>query len=312
MAYFDEASLALTPYWNTKTEEIVLEKAFLEKFSDILNNIEYLSNKVSGMIEDIYIEILHAEDTMVTNKKYPGLADLQSSIDKKMLSLIKQLTTSKISPHIQKLLKEALTLVGKDMNAFDSAAKYLDDCMSQLGSSLSDETFTILSNCVWNELIVQLRMCLERQIAAQPDVQAFSCFKQFFNGVKESFGDNVVTEGNQQSLTFLEKELQKRGCSPLELVHNYYTSLNDEQEKATEIFGTLTFSGKFTESGLDLHILNGRNLIPKTGVEGETAPDTYVEVEFYFQESSTYQLKSMKTKTIDKNQFPLYDEVLKV
>lgn len=250
---------------------------------------------------------------MITNKKYPGLADLHSNLDKKVLNLIKQLTTGKITFHIQKLLKDALNFAAKDINAFESVTKYIDDCMSQLSSSLSShESFYLLSNCLWNELIVQFRVCLEKQIAAQQDVQTFSCFKKFFNGVKESFGDNVTSEENAEDLTFLEKELQKRGCSPLELIHNYYTCLNKEQEKATETFGMLTFSGKVTDDGLDLHILNGRNLVPKTGADGETEPDTYVEVEFYFSDPSKYNLKSMKTKTIDKNQFPLYDEMLKV
>lgn len=256
---------------------------------------------------------MDAEDTMITNKKYPGLADLHSNLDKKISSLIKQLTSGKISVHIQKLLKDAFAFVGKDVKAFESVTKYLDDCMSQLSALLTTESFDKLSNCVWNELIIQLRMCLEKQIAAQQDVQAFTCFKRFFDTVKESFGDEVVTaEENREDLKFLERELQKRGCSPLELVHNYYTYLNDDQEKASETFGMLTFSGKFTESGLDLHILNGRNLVPKTGADGETEPDTYVEVEFYFEDPSKYNLKSMKTKTIDKNQFPLYDEILKL
>lgn len=279
----------------------------------MINNVEYLSKKVSEIIEGIYTQILNAEDTMITNKKYPGLADLHSNLEKKVLNLIKQLTTEKITFHIQKLLKDALNFAAKDINAFESVTKYIDDCMSQLSSSLSShESFYLLSNCIWNELIVQFRVCLEKQIAAQQEVQTFSCFKKFFNGVKESFGDNVTSEENAEDLKFLEKELQKRGCSPLELIHNYYTCLNEEQEKATETFGMLTFSGKFSEDGLDLHILNGRNLVPKTGADGETEPDTYVEVEFYFSDPSKYNLKSMKTKTIDKNQFPLYDEMLKV
>ncbi|XP_063706228.1 protein unc-13 homolog 4B-like [Culicoides brevitarsis] len=314
IAYFDEASGTLTPYWTSKSEETSLEKALVEKFGDVMNNVEYLANKSSEIIESIYTHILNSEDKMMTNKKYPGLAHLHSNLDKKILGLIKQLISSKILPQFQRHLKEALAFIGKDIYAFLPVTKYIDETMSALGSVLSLETFTVFSNNVWNELIVQLKITLERQIAqSQQDVQAFSSLKNFFFDLKTSFGDTEdaqITEENKQNLQFLEKELQKRGCAPLELLHSYYITLNEQQDAAKETFGTLTFSGTFNENGLNLHILNGRNLIPKTGVEGKTEPDTYVEVEFYFKDPSKYNLKSMKTKTIDKNQFPLYDEVM--
>lgn len=275
--------------------------------------MEYLATKVFEIIEEIFIHILDASETIITNKRYPGLEDCQSNLNKKVSGLMIKLTHEKMSLHIQKLLRDAFVVANKDVTAFDPMIQYLDNIMSELNSSLTNDNFNKFSNFVWNEIIVQFKLCLQKQITTQQDVQVFASFKRCFEGIRESFGENAITsEENLEDLKFLEKELNKRGCHPLELIHTYYLSLREEHEKATETFGMLTFAGKFTKESLDLHILNGRNLVPKTGSDGETEPDTYVEVEFYFKDSSKYQLKSMKTKTIDKNQFPLYDEVLKM
>uniref|UniRef100_A0A336MVR9 CSON006964 protein n=1 Tax=Culicoides sonorensis TaxID=179676 RepID=A0A336MVR9_CULSO len=298
--------------WNSKSTEKIIEKDFIDQFALVVNNLEYLSSKVGEIIEELYIHILDSDDTMITNKKYPGLDDLQSNMNKNLTNNIQKLVTSKISVHIQKLLKDAFAWIGKDIKTFEPVLNYLDEIMSQLGSLLSTESFDKLFNFVWNEILVQLRVWMEKQITSQQDVAAMISFKQFFECIKETFKGAVTNEELQEDLKFLNNELRKRGCSPLEIIHNYYIELISEEENAQETFGKLTFSGTFSQDGLDLHILNGRNLIPKTGIDGDTEPDTYVEVEFYFKDPSKYNLKSMKTKTINKNQFPLYDEILKI
>uniref|UniRef100_A0A336MVE7 CSON007876 protein n=1 Tax=Culicoides sonorensis TaxID=179676 RepID=A0A336MVE7_CULSO len=274
--YFEEISKTMDICW-IQTE---IDSAMINQFTLIVNNLEYLWSKIRNLIEELFVMILDPDDSMIINKKFPGLDNIQSNMNNYLSITIKNFVSNEISIHLQKLLTNGFTRIGKDVKPFE------------LGSLLSTESFDKLFNFVWNEILLLLKVWMEKQKKIQQNISAMINFKNFFECLKEIFKGAVTNEELQEDLKFLNNEFQKINCNVL-------------AQCDTNNFGILTFSCDFSENNLNFHVLNGRNLVFKT----ESEPNTFVTIEL---KHNNRRLMCMKTKIIKKSGFPLYEESFNV
>lgn len=121
----------------------------------------------------------------------------------------------------------------------------------------------------------------------------------------EYFDEAPTTEDTK--VQFIRRQIHLYGSPCEELIHSYYVEVMKEYPaKCQRKFGILTVAAEFHDNGLRLSVLNGRDLQPHPSKVGKK-PDTYVEIQFIFNKVGVH-IKSLKTKTQNKNEFPLYDE----
>lgn len=147
------------------------------------------------------------------------------------------------------------------------------------------------------------------------ETQYFASWKQLFAALCESFSEaSGVDESLAAKIQNIQTQLRLFGSPAEELIHEYFAKLcstsRDNQEQSSNSssssLGVLTVSAELLVDSqqLKVSILNGRDLKPHPSKVGKP-PDTYVEVQLVAKQ---LRVKNQKTKTQNKNAFPLYDE----
>ncbi|XP_067616080.1 protein unc-13 homolog 4B isoform X4 [Eurosta solidaginis] len=135
----------------------------------------------------------------------------------------------------------------------------------------------------------------------------------FFHNLKQTLGVMTscfkigrIATSNIEVLKEIEKTLDLHAYETADLIHQYYIELLGVQKRISKSeYGQLTIKGNFSGSNLELHILNGRNLI---SMDPNGSCDSFVKVQL-FPTSRFPNVKTYKTAVQHKTRFPLYDEL---
>ncbi|XP_067616077.1 protein unc-13 homolog 4B isoform X2 [Eurosta solidaginis] len=285
-----------------------------EEWCFAINNIDYIKQSLPTFMKELLIDELIQKigelrtsldaDRCATTIK--SLVDNALDTQKSQILEIIEIVARRMAPSIKRLLAEGAEVVHEDSNSMEKLMMYMESSLKMLYGILNELNFSRVLDAIWTELAVMMHDLIKVNIDKRRPPSFFHNLKQTLGVMTSCFKIGRIATSNIEVLKEIEKTLDLHAYETADLIHQYYIELLGVQKRISKSeYGQLTIKGNFSGSNLELHILNGRNLI---SMDPNGSCDSFVKVQL-FPTSRFPNVKTYKTAVQHKTRFPLYDEL---
>ncbi|XP_012162614.1 protein unc-13 homolog 4B isoform X2 [Ceratitis capitata] len=282
-----------------------------------INNIDYVRQSLPSFIKELDADdLIKRISDLRTNLDADRCAStIKSLIDNaldtqknQILELI-NIVAKRMAPSIKRFLAEGAEVLHKDSNSMEKLMMYMESSLKTLYDTLNEVNFARILDAIWSELSIVMYDLIQSNLDKRRPPSFFQNLKHTLTIMTSCFKIGKIVTSDVEVLKEIEKTLDLHALETSDLIHQYYIELLGYQRNITKSeFGQLTIKANFTETGLLLHILNGRNLVP---MDPNGSCDSFVKIQFY-PTNKFLNVQSYKTAVHNKTRFPLYDEIFKI
>ncbi|XP_056643734.1 protein unc-13 homolog 4B isoform X2 [Diorhabda sublineata] len=278
-----------------------------------INNIDYVRETLEPFTRDLGMtevirkigEIKSPVDAQRCERTLDNvIANAVDTVKNKIIELL-EIVVKKMAPSMKRLLIEGAELCEQDCNSIDRLMMYVDNNLSTLNRELNEENFNRTLELVWDMLAETLDEIIQTNIDKRRPPSFFANLHKTLNLMLGSF-KNPDDCTNCDALKRTEDVLRVYGLETSDLIHEVHKNLHKKFQSAAadSPLGQLTVIAKFSDTTLSVKVLNGRNLL---AMDSNGSCDSFVRIHL-LPEHKFVGIDKPKTKTHNRNQFPLYDE----
>lgn len=206
---------------------------------------------------------------------------------------------------MKRLLIEGAELCNQDSNSVHRLMMYVDTNLSTLYRELNEENFNRILEIVWEQLSSILDEIIQSNLDKRRPPSFFDNLNKTLSLMLGSFKRSNDCS-NCDSLKRTEQILRINGLETADLIHYVHKNLAKEfSEMKDSPYGEISIRAKIESNTLTIEIMNARNLM---AMDSNGACDSFVRVHL-LPEHKFSGIDKPKTKTHNKTQFPLYDEI---
>ncbi|XP_058974958.1 protein unc-13 homolog 4B isoform X3 [Musca domestica] len=278
-----------------------------------INNIDYIRQSLPSFIKELgtddvikrlaeYRTNLEAERCEVTlNNVIDNALDTERN---QILELIEVLAL-KMAPPIRRFLAEGAEVLHEDSNSMERLMLYLEGSLSTLYETLNEVNFARTLDAIWSQLSFIMHDLIKSNLDKRRPPAFFHNLRNTLGVMLSCFKSGNIVLSNNEELAEIERVLELHGFETADLIHQYYLErLGHQKECIKSKYGQLTIKGRFNEKGLELHIMNARNIVP---MDSNGSCDSFVKAHF-LPVNRFLGVQPIKTAVHNKTCFPLYDE----
>ncbi|XP_018793043.1 PREDICTED: protein unc-13 homolog 4B [Bactrocera latifrons] len=282
-----------------------------------INNIDYIRQSLPTFITELEIDgLIKKISDFRTNLDADRCASTINSLIENALDTQKNqilelidIVGRKMAPSIKRFLAEGAEVLYENSNSMEKLMMYMESSLKTLYNTLNEVNFARILDAIWIELSVVMYDLIQSNLDKRRPPSFFLNLKQTLSVMTSCFKIGNAVTSDIEVLREVEKALDLHAYETSDLIHQYYLELlGCQQGISRSEFGQLTIKPNFTQTGLVLHILNGRNLVP---MDQNGSCDSFVKINFY-PTNRFVNMPIYKTSVHHKTRFPLYDEIFKI
>lgn len=280
-----------------------------------INNIDYIRQSLPPFIkelgaDDIIAKLAEFRSSLEADRCAQTLKNVvENAIDterNKILVLI-EVVSRKMSPAMRRFLIEGAEVLHEGSHSMERLLIYLDDSLKTLHTELNEVNFERILDAIWNELSAIIYELVQSNLDKRRPPAFFANLRDTLHLMVKSFKleNSGKISSDKETLEHIERLLELHAYETADLIHQYYLErLEDQKNMEDCIYGELTVRCNFSNSSLEVEIMNGRNLVP---MDSNGSCDSFVKI-LFMPGDKFLGIGTFKTSVQHKTLFPLYDE----
>ncbi|CAH1161909.1 unnamed protein product [Phyllotreta striolata] len=290
-----EKKFEITNEWCLAINNIDYVRETLEPFTNDLGMTEVIQ-KICDMKSPV--DAQRCQQTLEN-----VIANAIDTVRNKIIELL-EVVVSKMVPSMRRLLVEGAELCEQDCNSIDRLMMYVDNNLGTLHRELNEENFSRTLSIVWDTLALTLKEIIQTNVDKRRPPSFFANLRKTLNLMMGSF-KNPNEYDSCDVLSKTEQLLRIHGMETGDLIHEVHKNMQKKFKETTESpYGEISVRAKFQDTSLTVEVMNASNLM---AMDWNGSCDSFVRIHL-LPDHKFLSIEKPKTKTHNKNQFPLYDE----
>uniref|UniRef100_A0A1I8PQW5 Protein unc-13 homolog 4B n=1 Tax=Stomoxys calcitrans TaxID=35570 RepID=A0A1I8PQW5_STOCA len=278
-----------------------------------INNIDYIRQSLPSFLKELgtervikrlaeYRTTLEAERCELTIK---NVIDNALDTEKNQILELIDILAQKMSPPLRRFLAEGAEVLHEDSNSMERLMIYLETSLGTLYNTLNEYNFARTFEAIWTQISGIMYDLIHSNLEKRRPPAFFKNLHETLRVMISYFKTGAISTCDNGALTEIERILELHSFETADLIHQYYLErLGCQKETTNSAYGQLTIKGRFVDNGLELVIMNARNLVP---MDSNGTCDSFVKAHF-LPVNRFVGVQPLKTVTHNKTCFPLYDE----